>query len=210
MDLKDHPAKFIVFEGADASGKSTQLKKLSEHLTRLGVDHVTTREPGGTPMAEDIRDLVLSPRPEPVSGKTEMLLMFASREQHLEQVIRPALAEGRWVLCDRFIETTYAYQVKGRGLEPAFFFDLTVNVVGDTAPDLTIFIDTSDEVCQQRRQARTDGKDRIDGEELAYHKLINDTLRELSTVPNHVAIDGEQDVDAVADATLEAMLAHFG
>jgi dTMP kinase len=208
MDLNSLPPQFIVFEGTDGAGKSTQLAQVSKWLTEQGIDHITTREPGGTPMAEDIRSVVLNEREEPVSGKTELLLMFAAREQHLQNRIRPALADGRWVLCDRFIDTTYAYQIAGRGLNQAFFFDLMVNVVEDTAPNLTLFFDVSDEVGLERRNLRVDGKDRLDGEALEYHRVVNQTLQALAELPSHAIIDGEQDIDAVTAATITTIENH--
>lgn len=199
MDLKSLPPQFIVFEGVDGAGKSTQLQRVSERLTELGIDHITTREPGGTPMAEDIREVMLTKRDEPVSGKAELLLMFAARELHLVNRIRPALSEGRWVLCDRFVDTTFAYQVQGRGLNQAFFFDLMVNVVEDTVPHLTLFFDVSDEECLRRRQTRQGGSDRLDDESLDYLKVVNSTLRELATMPGHGVINGEQSIEQVTE-----------
>jgi len=200
MSLTSLPPQFIVFEGGDGAGKSTQLKLLSEKLTELGIDHITTREPGGTPMAEEIRDVMLKKRDEPVAGNTELLLIFAARQQHLDNRILPALAEGRWVLCDRFIETTYAYQCVGRGVNEGFFFDMMVNVVGDHSPHLTIYLDVDDEVSVQRRAARKDGSDRIDDETQEFFTKINDTLRGFAlNLPHHATVDGNQPEEAVAN-----------
>src|SRR5690554_726324 len=107
--------RFITFEGTEGVGKSTQITNAAETLKELGVDCIVTREPGGTPMAEAIREVLLAPRDEPVNDLTELLLMFAARAQHLHTLILPALEKGQWVLCDRFTDATFAYQGGGRG-----------------------------------------------------------------------------------------------
>jgi dTMP kinase len=107
---------FITFEGTEGVGKSTQVERLREALAQRGIACCVTREPGGTALAEQIRELLLSPRDEPMDAHTELLLVFAARAQHLARVIRPALAQGQWVLCDRFTDATYAYQGGGRQL----------------------------------------------------------------------------------------------
>ena len=108
--------QFITFEGTEGVGKSTQLTNAADTLAGLGVDYIVTREPGGTPMAEAVRELLLAPRDEPVNEITELLLMFAARAQHLHTRILPALEQGQWVLCDRFTDATFAYQGGGRGV----------------------------------------------------------------------------------------------
>src|SRR5690554_7721587 len=108
--------RFITFEGTEGVGKSTQLKNAADALKALGIDVVVTREPGGTPMAETLRELLLAPGEEPVHEITELMLMFAARAQHLQNRILPALAVGKWVLCDRFTDATFAYQGGGRGV----------------------------------------------------------------------------------------------
>src|SRR5690554_3114366 len=109
--------RFITFEGTEGVGKSTQIANAAETLKELGIDCVVTREPGGTPMAESIRELLLAPRDESVNELTELLLMFAARAQHLHTLILPALERGQWVLCDRFTDATFAYQGGGRGVQ---------------------------------------------------------------------------------------------
>ena len=208
MDLKSLPPQFIVFEGIDGAGKTTQLKKLSELLTDMGIDHITTREVGGTEMAEKIRDLMLSDYEEEVSGKTELLLAFAAREQHLKNTITPALKAGKWVLCDRYVDSTYTYQVVGRNLDNAQFFDLMVNVVGDMVPNLTLFIDINDNVALKRRAKRTGGGDRIDNEDPDYFKRVNATMRELGKLPSHKTINGEQPVYMVTGDVIAAINEH--
>src|SRR5690554_5083540 len=127
--------RFITFEGTEGVGKSTQLQNAADTLTSLGIDVVVTREPGGTPMAEKIRELLLAPREEPVHETTELLLMFAARAQHLHNRILPALAAGKWVLCDRFTDATFAYQGGGRGVPEERIALLETLVQGDVRPD---------------------------------------------------------------------------
>src|SRR5579883_1504474 len=116
MTPRTAPARFVTFEGIEGAGKSTQIRQLAHALERRGIAHVLTREPGGTALAERIRHLVLEPGEEIVPDAAELLLLFAARSVHLENLIEPALAAGRWVLCDRFTDSTYAYQGGGRGL----------------------------------------------------------------------------------------------
>jgi dTMP kinase len=201
----DVRGKFIVFEGVDGAGKTTQRRLVAERLRADGKEVVETREPGGTPFAEEIRTLALAGRDEPISPTTELLLMFAARGQHMRQVIRPALEAGKWVLCDRFIESSYAYQVRGKGAEEALFYDLVVHVVGATIPDLTLFLDLPDEIANERRLARTEQFDRMDAETAAFHATVRQTLRELSTMPRHRVINGNQPIDAVTADILTAL-----
>jgi dTMP kinase len=133
--------RFITLEGGEGVGKSTNLGFVARHLERAGFDVVTTREPGGTPLAEAIRELLLGVREEPMADLTELLLVFAARAQHLRQVIEPALARGRWVLCDRFTDATYAYQGAGRGLDEAVIGTLERLVQRGLEPDLTLYLD---------------------------------------------------------------------
>ncbi|KXS47961.1 MAG: dTMP kinase, partial [Marinobacter sp. T13-3] len=133
--------RFITFEGTEGVGKSTQLKQAAITLEQLGVDVVVTREPGGTPMAEKIRELLLAPREEVVHETTELLLMFAARAQHLHTKILPALERGQWVLCDRFTDATFAYQGGGRGVSRTRIALLEDLVQGDFRPDHVILLD---------------------------------------------------------------------
>lgn len=144
-------ARFISLEGLDGAGKSTHLAWLTAELTARGVDHIVTREPGGTPLAEKLRALLLG---EAMHLETEALLMFAARREHLAAVIEPALAAGRWVVCDRFTDATYAYQVGGRGLDIAKFAQLEQWVQGRGGrllePDLTLLFDVPIAVSRAR------------------------------------------------------------
>jgi dTMP kinase len=145
---------FITLEGPEGAGKSTNREYLAGHLRAAGIDVVLTREPGGTPLAERIRELLLAPSDEQMSADTELLLVFAARAQHLAQVIRPALARGAVVLCDRFTDATYAYQGGGRGLSQERIATLETFVQGELRPDLTLVFDLPVEVGLARASAR--------------------------------------------------------
>jgi len=145
---------FITLEGPEGAGKSTNREYLAAHLRAQGLDVVLSREPGGTPLAERIRELLLAPSDEPMAVDTELLLVFAARAQHLAQVIRPALARGAVVLCDRFTDATYAYQGGGRGLSKDRIAALETFVQGELRPDLTLIFDLPVEVGLARASAR--------------------------------------------------------
>ncbi|MGH1441813.1 MAG: dTMP kinase, partial [Cellvibrionaceae bacterium] len=133
--------QFITIEGSEGVGKSTNISFIKDYLEQKGIDLLITREPGGTPLAEQIRELLLAKRDESVDETAELLLMFAARAQHLNTVILPAIAEGKWVLCDRFTDSTYAYQGGGRGLDQALIANLEKLVQGEVQPDLTLYLD---------------------------------------------------------------------
>ena len=145
---------FITLEGPEGAGKSTNREYLAERLREQGIDVLLTREPGGTPLAERIRELLLDPSDEPMAADTELLLVFAARAQHLQQVIRPALAKGSVVLCDRFTDATYAYQGGGRGLSIERIAQLEQFVQGELRPDLTLIFDLPVEIGLARAAAR--------------------------------------------------------
>ena len=133
--------QFITFEGTEGVGKSTQLRNAAMVLREAGVEVIVTREPGGTPMAEAIRELLLAPRTEPVNDITELLLMFAARAQHLHSLILPELTAGRWILCDRFTDATFAYQGGGRGVPAQTIQTLETLVQGHVRPDHVVLLD---------------------------------------------------------------------
>nr|WP_244858923.1 dTMP kinase [Pseudomonas sp. B2021] len=145
---------FITLEGPEGAGKSTNRDYLAERLRAQGIEVVLTREPGGTPLAERIREVLLAPGDEPMNADTELLLVFAARAQHLAEVIRPALARGAVVICDRFTDSTYAYQGGGRGLSMERIATLETFVQGDLRPDLTLLFDLPVEVGMARARAR--------------------------------------------------------
>lgn len=162
---------FITLEGPEGAGKSTNREYLAEHLRAQGLDVLLTREPGGTPLAERIRELLLAPSDEMMDADTELLLVFAARAQHLAQVIRPALARGAIVLCDRFTDATYAYQGGGRGLSVERIATLEQFVQGGLRPDLTLVFDLPVEVGLSRAAAR--GRlDRFEQEGQAFFQAV--------------------------------------
>lgn len=163
---------FISVEGGDGSGKSTQIKKIETYLQEKGLDYILTREPGGTPVAEKIRELILDPANKALTGRTEMLLYAASRAQHVEEKILPALAEGKVVLSDRFTDSSIAYQAYGRGLG-----DMVAEVnriaTGGKEPDLTIFLNITPAAGMARKNNQ-DGHvlDRLELEKAAFHETV--------------------------------------
>lgn len=163
--------QFITFEGCEGVGKSTQIQVAREALLAAGKDVVVTREPGGTPMAEAIREVLLAPRDEPVHQMTELLLMFAARAQHVEGKILPALAAGQWVLCDRFTDATYAYQGGGRGVPEERIALLESLVQGDMRPDHVVLLDAPVATGMARARARSE-PDRFEQEQLAFFERI--------------------------------------
>lgn len=160
--------KFITFEGIDGAGKSTQLAFLADYLRRNGRDVVVTREPGGTPVGEALRQIVLTQDMDP---RTEALLMFAARAEHLARVIRPALASGRWVVCDRFSDATFAYQSGGRQLPAADIEALEHWVHPDLVPDHTFLVDIAPEIAAQRLAAAR-AADRFESEQTAFFSRV--------------------------------------
>ena len=165
--------RFITFEGIEGVGKSTQLANAAKTLDSLGVDYIVTREPGGTPMAESIRELLLAPRDEPVQETTELLLMFAARAQHFHNRILPALNQGQWVLCDRFTDATFAYQGGGRGVSEERIGWLENLVQGDVRPDHVIVLDAPVEtgMCRARKRGELD---RFEQEAVPFFQRIRD------------------------------------
>jgi len=148
-------ARFITLEGSEGAGKSTNMDYIQKSLQAQSIDIVTTREPGGTPIGEDIRQLLLGHKHTGMSDDTELLLMFAARAEHINKVIRPALDKGQWVLCDRFTDATYAYQGGGRGIAPDRIAALENWTQGGLRPDMTIYLDVPIETGRQRAGERS-------------------------------------------------------
>ncbi len=170
---------FITIEGGEGVGKSTNIDFLHSHLAENGVDLVVTREPGGTPLGEDIRQLLLKPRDSGVDPTSELLLIFAARAQHIREVIEPALAAGRWVLCDRFTDATYAYQSGGRGLDSGDVRVLEKLVQGSLRPDFTLLLDASVSTGMARAQDRGE-LDRFELEQREFFERVRSTYLELA------------------------------
>ncbi len=163
---------FITFEGVEGVGKSTQVARLEEALLARGLDVLVTREPGGTPLAEQIRALVLHHRGEALPDAAELLLMFAARAVHTENLIRPALQRGAFVLCDRYTDATYAYQGGGRGIADALIDPLATLAQRGLWPQCTILLDAPVAPALQRARARAGKTDRIEGETLAFFERV--------------------------------------
>lgn len=189
---------FITLEGPEGAGKSTNREFIAEYLRERSVDVVLTREPGGTPLAERIREILLAPADEPMASDTELLLVFAARAQHIDQVIRPALARGAVVLCDRFTDATYAYQGGGRGLALQRIEQLENFVQGDLRPDLTLIFDLKVEIGLSRAAAR--GRlDRFEQEGLGFFEAVRNAYldRARQAPARYRVIDAGQPLAAV-------------
>ncbi len=209
--MKKQLAYFINIEGVEGVGKSTAREYISEYLNNAGVDFVLTREPGGTQIAEAIRDVLLSHHTEVMSDDCELLLMFAARAQHIARVIRPALAAGKWVVCDRFTDTSYAYQGAGRGLGQQRVAGLEQWVHADLQPDVTILLDAPVELGLERIKQRS-AKDRIEEEGLGFFQRIRDCYlqRAKTFSERYRIIDASQsleNVQAQLAQLLQGMLA---
>ncbi|ALN90716.1 MULTISPECIES: dTMP kinase [Lysobacter] len=204
------PPRLITLEGGEGAGKSTVLAALRGALEAAGIEAVYTREPGGTPLAEQIRGLMLDTHHEPAVAETELLLAFAARAQHVRATILPALQRGAWVVSDRFTDASYAYQGAGRGLDLDFIADLERRVVG-IRPALTLLLDVPVEVGLQRMRGRG-AADRIEGERNDFFERVRQGYRDRAAAEpqRFEVIDASQPADAVAAqavARLRALLA---
>jgi dTMP kinase len=164
-------ARFITIEGGEGVGKSTNIQFITARLQQAGIDFVLTREPGGTPLAEKVRELLLNEHDEAMAEMTELLLIFAARAQHLQQVIEPALKAGKWVICDRFTDATYAYQGGGRGLSQSAIATLETLVQGSLRPDLTYLLDLSPDIGLARASKRA-ALDRFELEKIEFFERV--------------------------------------
>nr|WP_262387480.1 dTMP kinase [Pseudomonas chlororaphis] len=197
---------FITLEGPEGAGKSTNREYLAERLRAAGIEVLLTREPGGTPLAERIREVLLTPGDEVMNPDTELLLVFAARAQHLAEVIRPALARGAVVLCDRFTDSTYAYQGGGRGLSVERIATLERFVQGELRPDLTLVFDLPVEVGLARASAR--GRlDRFELEGRVFFDAVRQAyLKRAAADPaRYLLVDASQPLSQVQQA-LDALL----
>ncbi len=200
--------RFVSLEGGEGAGKTTVLATMRAALQADGVEVVTTREPGGTPLAEMIRGLLLDPSHEPPAPETELLLMFAARAQHVREAILPALARGAWVLCDRFTDSSYAYQGGGRGLDTGLIAALEQGVVG-IAPALTLLLDVGVAQGRARMQGRDGTPDRIERERDEFFERVRAAYRARAEAdPVRVRIiDAARPAQAVAADALAALQA---
>jgi dTMP kinase len=194
--------RFITLEGGEGAGKSTQAQRLAARLRDRGFETVLTREPGGSPLAERIRGVILSGAVAPLGPAAEAVMFSAARIDHLEKTIRPALARGAWVICDRFSDSTRAYQGALGNLEPRFLRDLERVTIGATRPDLTLVVDVPAEAGLTRARARSSVVDRFEAEGLAFHEALRKAFLDIAAgEPERCAIiDGSTDADAVEGA----------
>lgn len=191
--------RLVTLEGGEGAGKTTVLHALRDALAATGADVVCTREPGGTPLAERIRELLLDPNHEPASPQAELLLMFASRAQHVRETLLPALKRGAWVLCDRFTDSSYAYQGGGRGLDAALIATLEREVVG-IRPGLTLLLDVGVDEGRQRARGRDLVPDRIERERDEFFERVRAAyLARADAEPRRIRVlDAARPPDAVA------------
>lgn len=199
----------ITFEGGEGAGKSTQIRRLAGELLAAGRDVIVTREPGGTPYAEAIRKVLLSPEATG-DALTEALLFAAARREHIRALIEPALAAGKVVLCDRFIDSTRAYQ--GGRLPDATVEGIIALATAGLTPDLTVLLDIAPEAGLSRAKARGNASDSFEREGLEFHKAVRSHFLDLSEAdPLRIAVvDGGKAEDAVAQAVQEAVFTHLG
>jgi len=192
-------ALFISFEGPDGSGKTTQIKILAEYLQSKGFDVVLTREPGGTPISEKIRSLVLDPENTDMDSLTEAFLYAAQRAQHVAQLIKPALADGKVVLCDRFMDSSIAYQGYARGLGDCVRY-INEIAVDNCQPDITFFMNLSAEEGIARASSR-EKLDRLEQEALDFHQKVYEGYLELSRIykDRYIVIDASRSIEVITE-----------
>jgi len=190
--------RFITVEGTEGVGKSTNMAFIENWLKQSGKELVVTREPGGTVLGEKLREVLLDAKEQSMSDDTELLLMFAARAQHLQEVILPALEAGKWVLCDRFTDSTYAYQGGGRGIEHSRIAELEQWVQGERRPDMTIILDLPVEIGLERAGKRSD-PDRFELEEHNFFNNVRNTFlaRAKENPARYAVIDASPSVDEV-------------
>ena len=201
-----NPGRFITLEGGEGAGKSTQIQVIKDYLLTRGNDVVVTREPGGTSEGQEIRNLLVSGDKDKWSPLSETLLILADRAAHLERIIRPALAEGKYVVCDRFFDSTKAYQGVAGGLGLDVIHNLQRPVLGTTLPDFTLLLDIDPEKGLRRAQERG-GELRFESKTLAYHRTLRNAFLDFAAQePDRIfVIDADRDVEAVRDDILAVL-----
>ena len=199
--------RFITLEGGEGAGKSTQVARLADHLAKRGIDVVKTREPGGSPGAEAIRNLLVTGDRGRWEPQTETLLHFAARADHVARTIRPALDDGSWVICDRFVDSTIAYQGYGQGVDRAFIDMLARSVLGDLKPDLTLLLDLPVEAGLARAASRRGAEDRYETMDRSFHEALRRGFLALAAEePSRFEIiDATADMDKVAGRIADAV-----
>jgi dTMP kinase len=202
----------IVIDGVDGAGKGVQSRRLLQSLTSAGLPGVLTREPGGSPAAEDIRDLLVTGEPEKWDSMTELLLMYASRRAHLRDTVWPALAAGKWVISDRYADSSRAFQ----GIAGDLGLDAVEQIhrltVGDFEPELVLILDLPESIALQRAQDRGGREDRFEKKGDDYHARVRDAFLQIaaSDRSRYHVIDGDQSMDLVSQTVIEIVNRHFG
>jgi dTMP kinase len=205
--------RFITLEGGEGAGKSTQVKLLAAALAKAGIAAVTTREPGGSPGAEAIRGLVVSGAVDRWHPTTEALLFMAARHDHLEATIKPALAQGTWVLCDRFYDSTYVYQGLAKGVGGAWLDQLYTQLFGNCVPDLTLLLDLPPSAGLARATKRGNAAEsRFEQMDVAFHESLRAGFLQLAArhAERFATVDASGDVDAVHQQILRVVKQRFG
>ena len=203
--------RFISFEGGEGAGKSTQARRLAVALEKRGISCLITREPGGSPGAEEIRKLLVNGEPGRWNALTETLLLYAARADHVARTIKPALAQGRWVLCDRFADSTYAYQGAGRGLDRETVRRIESVAIGDFKPDFTFILDLPAQEGLKRANARASAESRFEQFDIGFHERLRQAFLEIARrAPDRcTVIDAGADENTVAEAIWAAAVARF-
>jgi len=198
---------FITFEGGEGSGKTTIIKRLVDDLKNNNINCVVTREPGGSKISEQIRNVILNVDNKNMDYMTEALLYAASRKQHLEEVVKPAIANGNLVICDRYLDSSLVYQGHARGLGIENVYDINMYATGGFLPELTIFLDVAPEVGLERIAKNHRDVNRLDLEKVSFHKLVHEGYLKISEMYSDriVKIDANKDIDAVYQAVKEAV-----
>ncbi len=198
--------KFITFEGCDGCGKSTQLRLFSEYLTREGIPHIFTREPGGGKISEQIREILLSGKNLEMADECEALLYAAARVQHLKDRVEPALSNGELVICDRYVDSSLAYQAFARGLGVEFVEKINAFALEKYLPDLTVFIDLTPEAAFKRKHG-ADENDRMELAGMAFHKKVYEGYKTLAKKKPEriVCVDGNKTPDEIFAAILQIL-----
>ena len=201
----ERKGKFITFEGCDGCGKSTQLKMLSDYLSKNNIPHVFTREPGGGKISEAIREILLNGKNSEMTDECEALLYAASRVQHLHDRVQPALDKGELVVCDRYVDSSFAYQAFARGLGVDFIGKINAYAIENYAPDVTIFIDLSPEEAFRRKHG-ADENDRLEQAGMSFHQKVYEGYKELArTEERIITVSGRQTPDEVFADVLKAL-----
>ncbi len=207
---------FITFEGVEGCGKTTQIKLLSDFLSARGIDTLLTREPGGCPIADKIRAILLDAENQALSPLAELMLYAAARAQHVTEVISPALEAGNIVLCDRFCDATLAYQSFGRGIDRSIIDSLNLHACQGVSPDLTILVDCDPAIGLERARRRIEAssgprEERFELEALAFHHRVRDGYRQLATdqPDRFLIIDGSDSIETIFAAISRRVLARI-